>query len=130
MLRLLQGGAGAPRQAPPGDAIERAIALMRCSVREPLTVAALARRVGMSRPVFARRFVEQVGVSPGRYLTALRIARAAELLQGSGSLAEVAVQVGYTSEFAFNRAFKRLTGLAPGTFRRRHDAPVPVLMAA
>jgi transcriptional regulator GlxA family with amidase domain len=92
------------------------------------TVTQLARRVGMSRPVFARRFRAALGMSPLRYLSAQRMQRAAELLQQpEPSLAEVAARVGYVSEFAFNRAFKRHYFVAPGSYRRRlqqHSAPM------
>lgn len=100
--------------------VQRAIDLMRAELSAAWSVTALARRVGLSRPVFARRFVASTGVSPMRYLAHLRMQRAAELLESSAlTLAHVAEAVGYTSEFAFNRAFKRQHKLAPGSFRRR-----------
>ncbi len=83
------------------------------------TVTSLARRVGLSRPAFARRFRESEGTSPKRYLAALRLDEAARLLRVTDAgLAQVAVRVGYSSEFAFNRAFKRRHGWAPGGYRR------------
>ena len=83
------------------------------------TVTMLARKVGLSRPAFARRFVEATGVSPLRYLTRCRMERAAELLASSQeSLPRIGELVGYDSEFAFNRAFKRHFFVAPGSFRR------------
>jgi AraC-like DNA-binding protein len=83
------------------------------------TVSKLARRVGLSRPAFARRFVAQTGQSPLRYLTRARMLRAAELIRDTREgLARIGTQVGYDSEFAFNRAFKRFHHVAPGTFRR------------
>lgn len=85
----------------------------------PWTVQKLGRRVGMSRPVLARRFRDATGVSPMRYLAELRLERAARRLRESErTLAEVALEVGYRSEFAFNRAFKRRFGVPPGTFRK------------
>jgi AraC-like DNA-binding protein len=100
-------------------AVQKALALMRTDLADRWTVTRLARRVGLSRPVFARRFVEQVGTSPLRYLTSRRMECAAELLEVSDlGLAQIAKRVGYDSEFAFNRAFKRHHQVAPGAFRR------------
>jgi transcriptional regulator GlxA family with amidase domain len=66
-----------------------------------------------------------VGESPKRYLTRTRLAHAATLLyQTDGSLAEIALQIGYGSEFSFAKAFKRTFGIAPGTYRgQRHGVP-------
>src|SRR6478736_2547710 len=63
--------------------VTKAIELMRRELSKRWTVTALARAVGVSRPVLARRFVEETGVSPLRYLTKLRMDRAAALLVGS-----------------------------------------------
>ena len=100
-----------PHDKPADLAIQRAVALMDADLARRWTVAQLARAVGLSRPAFARRFVEQAGTSPLRLLARRRMERAA-------GLAWIAAQVGYDSEFAFNRAFKRHHGLAPGSFRR------------
>jgi transcriptional regulator GlxA family with amidase domain len=116
----------------PDRQVQRAIALMREQLERRWTVTALARGVGLSRPVFARRFVEQTGLSPLRYLARTRMERAAELLRESdAALAQIGTLVGYDSEFAFNRAFKRHHQLAPGSFRRRFSFPsAPVFRAA
>ena len=88
------------------------------------TVDHLARAVGLSRPVFARQFVKMMRLSPMRYLAHRRLERAAELLlDSSSSLAEIAQRVGYRSEFAFGRAFKRHHGIAPGQYRRDRAMP-------
>lgn len=98
----------------------RALELMQARPTERWTVAALARAAGLSRAAFARRFLAELGVPPLRHLTELRMRRAATRLAGSDeSLAVIAAEVGYDSEFAFSRAFKRHMGAAPGTFRRR-----------
>ncbi|MFT3922096.1 MAG: AraC family transcriptional regulator [Myxococcales bacterium] len=108
------------RTQPVPDPITRAEQLMRARLEQRWTVNQLARQVGMSRPVFARKFREATGLSPLRYLTQRRMERAAELLvQSELGLSAVAEHVGYVSEFAFNRAFKRYHALAPGSFRRR-----------
>lgn len=100
--------------------VQQAIALMQESPETRWTVNVLARKVGMSRAAFARRFLASTGLTPVRFLTGLRMQRARDLLcSPEPSLAAVADQVGYTSEFAFNRAFKRHHQVSPGRFRRR-----------
>jgi AraC-like DNA-binding protein len=95
------------------------------------TVTRLARAVGLSRAAFARRFSAATGESPLRYLAELRLALAATSLEaGDESLAELARRVGYASEFAFSRAFKRRYGVAPGTYRRGHRTPVTTCLLA
>ena len=80
----------------------------------------LARAVGMSRAVFANRFSTKVGMPPLAYLRRLRLGLAMrELAESTRPIVEIARTVGYTSEFAFNRAFSQLHGVPPGTFRRR-----------
>lgn len=100
--------------------IERALQLLDRGLSKYWTVERLARAVGLSRPVFAREFVRMQKLSPMRYLARRRMQVAAHLLRhGDDSLAEVAAQVGYQSEFAFGRAFKQHHGVAPGTYRRQ-----------
>jgi transcriptional regulator GlxA family with amidase domain len=123
---LLRAGARSPDRR-----VLRALELMRAAPRERWTVARLARAVGLSRAVLARRFAAACGRSPVRCLTELRLSRAVVLLeQGEASLAEIASAVGYASEFAFSRAFKRVHGVATERFQRLARATVPVLLAA
>jgi len=99
--------------------IEKAIELLNEDIAKRWTVELLARAVGLSRPAFARQFVRIFRLSPMRYLTERRLQLAAHLLYTSDAgLAEVAARVGYTSEFAFSRAFKRRYQLPPGVYRR------------
>lgn len=78
----------------------------------------LARSVGTSRSVLARRFTETVGEPPMTYLGRVRMQEAESLLRGSqASLAEIAARVGYGSEFAFIKAFKKWKGQPPGRWR-------------
>lgn len=99
--------------------IGRAIALIHREPARPWTVVALAREVAMSRSAFAARFTELVGEPAMHYVTRWRMQVAASTLQdGNVTVGELATQLGYRSEAAFARAFKRTTGLAPGAMRR------------
>jgi AraC-like DNA-binding protein len=85
----------------------------------------LAREVGVSRSLLAERFAHFVGVPPIQYLAQWRIQLAASLLRTSNlGLAEIADRVGYGSEAALSRAFKRWVGIAPAPYRRRELAAV------
>ena len=104
---------------------------MQAELAQRWTVSGLARRVGMSRPAFARRFAAETGSSPLRYLARARMERAASLLeQPELGLAQIAERVGYSSEFAFNRAFKRHHHVAPGSFRRHLRELTPICRLA
>jgi AraC-like DNA-binding protein len=82
------------------------------------TVEGLARVAGVSRSVLAERFAEMVGQPPMQYLALWRMQLASRLLLDGGQVAAVADAVGYESEAAFSRAFKKLVGAAPGTWRK------------
>jgi AraC-like DNA-binding protein len=100
--------------------IGQALALLHHLPGQAWTVESLARRVGLSRSAFSARFRQLVGMPPMQHLTDLRLARAATLLRTQpATLIEVARDVGYDSEAAFSKAFKRRFGLAPGAYRRR-----------
>jgi AraC-like DNA-binding protein len=99
--------------------VERALAILNADIEKRWTVELVARKVGLSRPALARQFQRALGLSPMRYLTERRMQLAAALLLGTDAgLAEVAARVGYRSEFAFNRAFKRHHHVPPGVYRR------------
>jgi AraC-like DNA-binding protein len=103
--------------------IEKTLELLNADISKRWTVELLARAVGLSRAVFARQFLRVLGLSPMRYLTQKRMQIAASLLLGSDAeLAEIATRVGYRSEFAFNRAFKRHYQLPPGVYRQQPPA--------
>jgi AraC-like DNA-binding protein len=99
--------------------LSRAFAAIHAHVEHGWTVEELAREAGMSRSAFAARFRDSVGLSPLDYVTRWRMFRAGALLrQGNHSIAEIAVRVGYENESAFAKAFKRVTGITPGAYRR------------
>lgn len=98
--------------------IAKALAAIHGQPELRWTGAGLARHVGMSRSAFFARFAELVGEPPTQYLTAWRMHLATLLLrEGQLSLAEVADRVGYTSESAFSKAFKRTIGRSPSELR-------------
>lgn len=99
-------------------AVGGALALIHAAPARPWTVVLLARAVGVPRATFTRRFTTLTGQSPMAYVTSWRMTVAARILREErGTLREVATRVGYDSEFAFARAFKRTTGYAPGRYR-------------
>ena len=103
--------------------VGRGLALLHRDSAQPWTVERLAREVGCSRSVLAERFTHFIGQSPMRYLARWRLATAAGLLKGGDArLAQVAQQVGYESETAFNRAFKREYGVPPKRWRQHAGA--------
>ncbi|MCB9606818.1 MAG: AraC family transcriptional regulator [Polyangiaceae bacterium] len=101
------------------DGIRRSLELIHAEPAEPWSVEELAKRAGMSRSGFAARFNELLGEAPGQYLTRWRIQLASQRLRDTDeSIASVAAKVGYGSESAFSRAFKREAGRGPADFRK------------
>jgi AraC-like DNA-binding protein len=99
--------------------IGRAVAELHADPSREWTVTDLARCAGVSRSGLADRFRRLVGQSPIEYLTRWRLQLAARLLRAEDvSIAEIADRVGYDSEAAFHRAFKRFAGVTPATWRR------------
>ncbi len=83
------------------------------------TLDQLAEKASMARATFARHFVQAAELTPGAFLLLLRLTRAAKLLtQTRRSVGDIGAEVGYQSEAAFNRAFKKAMGASPAAFRR------------
>jgi AraC-like DNA-binding protein len=100
-------------------AIGRALSLMHARLNENWTADALAREVNMSRSTFADRFTALVGVPPMRYLLNWRMLVAKHKLQETRrTIVQIAFEVGYESEAAFTRAFRREFGQPPATWRK------------
>ena len=101
-------------------ALSRALRLIHTRYTEPLDVDLLAREAGLSRTVLGERFVKLLGEPPMRYCTRWRLRRAADMLLDGGAIAsQVAFAVGFHSEAAFNRAFKRQFGQPPIHWRQK-----------
>lgn len=99
--------------------VGKALALMHGDVTRDWTVEDLGREVGLSRSALADRFTRVIGLAPMHYLGNWRMQLAAQqLADSSDSLAQVATAIGYESEAAFSRAFKKAFGSAPATWRR------------
>lgn len=98
--------------------IGRAISLIHRDPARAWSVAALAAEVAMSRSAFSARFTERLGESPMQYVTRWRMQLALSWLRDEGAtVGELALRLGYRSEAAFSRAFKRVTGVSPGAVR-------------
>ena len=101
----------------------RALASFHAEPDAPWSLAALAREAGMSRSAFAARFRHVLGEPPMAYVTTWRMDLAARLVREEQlPLFRVAERVGYSSEAAFNRAFRRAHHVTPGAFARRQHA--------
>jgi len=99
--------------------IGRALSMLHARPNETWTAEALAREVGMSRSSFAERFSSIVGQPPMQYLAHWRMHLAAQTLrEGHRSVAQIGAALGYDSEAAFSRAFKRQLGESPGAWRK------------
>lgn len=104
--------------------IGRAIALIHDDPSRPWTLASLAEEVAMSRSAFATRFVELVGIPVMQYVTQWRMQVALSLLKSDGArVGDLAARLGYQSEAAFSRAFKRYTGFSPSAVKLAPRVP-------
>lgn len=114
---------------PPGQAgwlaglrdpfVAKVLSLMHGKPAHDWTIEELAKESGQSRSVLAERFAEVVGIPPMHYLAKWRMQIASEMLSGgSANMASIAAEIGYESEAAFSRAFKKLVGVPPSDWRR------------
>jgi AraC-like DNA-binding protein len=102
--------------------VGRALALMHEQPAQRWTIDELGRGVGLSRSALHERFAELIGVPPMQYLAQWRMQAAARLLlETRSTVASIALEVGYDSEAAFARAFKRSVGKPPAAWRRERD---------
>jgi AraC-like DNA-binding protein len=104
--------------------VGKSLALLHRRPEHPWTIAELASEVGLSRSSLVERFTRYLGEPPMSYLTGWRLRLASQALTGSPKgVADIAAAVGYESEAAFNRAFKRAFGLPPARYRRQNRSP-------
>jgi AraC-like DNA-binding protein len=104
------------------DVVGRALSLLHEAPARAWTLDELAREAALSRSAFAERFTALVGQPPMQYLAQWRMQLAAgSLARGGTKVAAIAAEVGYDSEAAFSRAFKRLVGVSPATWRRERQ---------
>jgi AraC-like DNA-binding protein len=99
------------------EMVGRALSALHGRPAHPWTLEELARTVSASRSALAQRFMDYVGLPPMQYLAQWRMQLAATHLAGPSTLAVIAEAVGYGSEAAFSRAFKKIVGVAPATWR-------------
>ena len=105
-------------------ALARALATIDRELGEEITLDGLASAAGVSRTILAERFAAAFDESPMRYVARQRMRRAAERLKASGeTIAQVGFDVGFSSEAAFNRAFKREFGSPPAAWRAASTSP-------
>ena len=109
-------------QALADPAVSRALSVIHNRYAEELDVESLAREAGVSRTVLGERFAALIGEPPMRYCARWRMRVAAHMLREGESSAKVAYDVGFNSEAAFNRAFKREYGEPPAKWRRTEAA--------
>jgi AraC-like DNA-binding protein len=103
--------------------VGRALALIHQNINAPWSADALAYEVAMSRSAFVERFRACIGVPPIRYITVLRLQTARlHLRRSHKSVGQIAHAIGYASEEAFSRAFKREFGLSPAYWREKRVA--------
>ena len=101
--------------------VSKSLAMLHGRVDHPWTIAELANAVGVSRTALVDRFAKYLSEPPMTYLTRWRLQLAAQALTTTPrGVADIASEVGYESEAAFNRAFKRFFGTPPARYRREH----------
>jgi len=122
-LAALPPGAGGWLGGLRDPVVGRALGMIHAEPARDWSLEELARTVGASRSTLAERFAQLVGQPPMQYLTCWRMQVAASLLaRGDAGVATVAERVGYDSEAAFSRAFKKHAGASPGAWRRARGA--------
>lgn len=99
--------------------IKRIIEYIRVKYSDQLTATEIASSIGLERSYMTRMFKAATGQTPMEYLTTYRMKRACELLtEGKLSISTIALSVGYTDSFAFSKAFKRVIGQSPSTYKQ------------
>lgn len=111
--------------------VDRAVQLFERHVAEPITVAAVARKLEISQAHLTRLFDRRFGISPLQYYRRLRMEVAASrLINSTASVKEIAWELGYSSPFHFSRSFKRFAEMSPVEYRRQYFRNTPTGYAA
>lgn len=121
LLRRYSGTPARPKDRAGGlsqQQLQRVVDLMEARLDQPLSLAELAGACALSPSHFARRFKQTTGTPPHQYLIRMRIERAKRLLRTSMTIAEVALECGFTHQEHLTSVFRRATGLTPAVFRR------------
>jgi AraC family transcriptional regulator len=120
MLRAHSSQAPRSRPAPRrvSEAIRRVTEHMEVNLGEPLTVQQLERISGLGPRRFSSEFKKATGMSPHRYLMALRVERAKRMLQQREPIAEIAIACGFAHQEHLTNVFRRFTSVTPGAYRR------------
>lgn len=110
------------------DSIQSTIDYMERRLSKPLQISELPRLAGMTPSSYCRAFKKLTGLSPGSYLTKLRMLKAKELMTDKhASLRDIAVSVGYQDELYFSRVFKKTEGISPSVYLKRRDRKIAVV---
>ncbi|MCR2806214.1 helix-turn-helix domain-containing protein [Paenibacillus soyae] len=121
----------AHQQAPDrigNDSIQATIEYMEQRLAKPLQISELPELAGMTPSSYSRAFKRLTGLTPGGYLTRLRMLRAKELMaDNNASLRDIAVSVGYQDELYFSRVFKKTEGISPSVYLKRRDRRIAVV---
>ncbi len=129
LYAILKGDAGLfARQAfGAGNAIAHSIAHMSANLNAPISIDDMARRAGMSRAVFHRKFKQVTTMAPIQFVKSMRLSTAAMKIAGGMTVNEAAIDVGYVSPSQFSREFKRMYGHSPRQWGEAQSRPMRVL---
>lgn len=120
-LHCLERGLGITETAQkrPSENVERAMALIDKSLHKPLSVAALADKVGIDRSYLCSVFKRELGCSPQQYILNRKMDKAKYFLSSTAeNVKYIALSLGYDDPFVFSRAFKKVTGMSPSDWRQ------------
>ncbi len=120
LLTALGRKNASPVKTPENEAMETVLARYHRDFQQDLRVEELARECGMSECWFIRSFRQRTGMTPQRYLTAVRLNHARELLESSSfNIGEIAALSGYENALYFSRIFRKYIGIAPSDYRKQ-----------
>ncbi|WP_197936503.1 helix-turn-helix domain-containing protein [Paenibacillus sp. GSMTC-2017] len=110
------------------DSVQATISYMEQRLSKPLQISELPQLAGMTQSSYCRAFKKMTGLTPGNYLTQLRMLKAKELMSDKhAALRDIAVTVGYQDELYFSRVFKKTEGISPSVFLKRRERKVAVV---